>query len=158
MEILNIAENKNFKKLDDRTYLIVNTGRIVHIDNFDDDMILHHYGKIEVFEPGLLCVDKKRNSVTVFFLTNDGKKLFEAKATEMEEMENRIYDMHAYGCSSGVLVTYWFYDQTHFYEYYTYNGAKIMSNDFDKIKEKVDKFEQGLPVYKNSSKDDSLQL
>ena len=156
MEILNIVKNKNFRELDKDTYLSVNTGKIIHIDNYDEDMKLYNYGKIATYKSGLLCVDKKRNSIRVFFITNNGKKLFETKVLDMQEMENTIYDINAHACSSGVLVCFEDYKHKCYYEYYTYNGAKVTSSDFNDIKEKIDAFESNTPIFTNINNEEDL--
>ena len=50
-----------------------------------------------------------------------------------------------------MLVSYKYYYGEE-YVYYTYNNAEIHAYTFDKIKDKIDKFEQNLGLYYNENK------
>lgn len=148
MKILNNCENKNFKKCDKNTYENINNGVKYSINNDDINYFYGDHYQIATYPSGLLLVKKSANEISLKFIKNNGEVLFDVKRDELVEMENNIYDINAIVCSSGVLVSYKYYHSEE-YAYFTYNNAEMHAYTFDKIKDKVDKFEQNLGLYYN---------
>ena len=151
MKILNQCENKNFKKCDKNTYENLNNSERISLNNDNINYCMGDHCQIATYPSGLLLVKKSANEISLKFVNNNGEVLFDIKRDELVEMQNNIYDINALVCSSGVLVAYKYYYGEE-YVYYTYNNAEIHAYTFDKIKDKIDKFEQNLGLYYNENK------
>lgn len=148
MKILSNCDNKNFKKYENNTYENINNGLKISLKKDDINYCFGDHCHIDTYPSGLLMVYKSSNRIDVKFVNNNGEILFDLSRDELEEMSNNIYDINAIVCSSGVLVSFKYYHGEE-YVYYTYNNAELHSYTFEKIKEKVNKFEENLGLYYN---------
>lgn len=105
---------------------------------------------VKFYPSGALITEKKNAEINIIFINNKNEKIVNIKRDELNEMENTIYDINASVCSTGVLVAYKHYDQSHEFEYYTYSGALMKDKDMDKLKAKIDKYETGFGIYFNT--------
>lgn len=151
MKILNQCKNKNFKEYDKNTYENLNNSEKISLNNDNINYCMGDHYQIATYPSGLLMIYKSAYKIEIKFMNNNGEMLFDLTRDELEEMSNTIYDINALVCSSGVLVSYKHYYGEE-YVYYTYNNAEIHAYTFDKIKDKIDKFEQNLGLYYNENK------
>lgn len=161
MNFLSQSQNKHFYF--SGSNCLFNTNSEVCI-RYIDPKVNYDLGEessVKFYPSGALITEKKNSEINIIFIKNNNEKIVNVKRNELIEMENNIYDINASVCSTGVLVSYEHYDQSHEYEYYTYNGGVIKDRDFDKLKDKVDKFESNFGIYYNTKqpqKQDSFIL
>ena len=146
MKFLTQTENNNFKVEYDCLFNIRIKTCLKEI-NKDVNYYLGEDDSVRLYTSGALLTSKRVNNVKISFVKNDGEQLFAIEERDLNEMENRIKDINAYVCATGVLVAYEFYHEGNIFDYYTYNGAKISNNNLDKLINKIDKYEQTLGIY-----------
>ena len=161
MNFLSQSQNKHFYFSGPNCLFNTNSEVCIrYIDpkvNYD----LGEESSVKFYPSGALITEKKNSEINIIFIKNNNEKIVNVQRDELIEMENNIFDINASVCSTGVLVSYELYDQSHEYEYYTYNGGVIKDRDFDNLKEKVDKFESSFGIYYNTKqpqKQDSFMM
>lgn len=146
MKFLTQTENKNFKVEYDCLFNIRVKTCLKEI-NKDVNYFLGEDDSVRLYTSGALLTSKTVSEIKISFVKNDGEQLFCIEEKELNEMENKIKDINAYACSTGVLVAYEFYHGANIFDYYTYNGATLSNNDLDKLIKKIDKYEETLGIY-----------
>lgn len=106
MEILNQMQNGNFEIIDKNKIKNVHTGEIIKgatqlLNDYMGDHVL-----IETYSSGVLAVRKQSYQIDIKFIKNNGDALIDLSLDDLNEMDNKIYDVNAIVCSSGVLVAY----------------------------------------------------
>lgn len=150
MEILNQMQNGNFEIIDKNKIKNVHTGEIIKgatqlLNDYMGDHVL-----IETYSSGVLAVRKQSYQIDIKFIKNNGDALIDLSLDDLNEMGNKIYDVNAIVCSSGVLVAYNFFKGDR-YVYYTYSGAQIPARDFDDLRARIAYFEADpAPTYTNT--------
>ncbi len=99
---------------------------------------------VKFYASGALFTFKKQYNIDIFFVKNDGKKLFEHKANGTFKTQNNIYDINTVVCDNGVLVTTQHHDGTFDFDYYLYNGIRVYDCDIEKLKSKIGKIEKHI--------------
>ena len=149
MKTISEGENKTFKKMNNDCYSNTLTDETITADNSNNNDYFNDSTTIRVYRSGLLYVSKKNYMINIYFLKNDGTKLFDITKKDMSEMANDVHDINAMVCNSGVLVVCNYYDGDE-YVYHTYNGALIKANNFDTLRKRVEYFESNpREVYDN---------
>lgn len=148
MKFLNLTTNKRFYY--SGKGCLFNTNKencLIYVDENDVDYTLGEENSVQFYPSGAKITQKKNHSIYITFFKNNGDTLFTVSKKELNEMENTIYDINAYACMSGVLVSTEYYGNKFKYEYYLYNGTCLTETDFDKLNKKVNKYEELVGMY-----------
>lgn len=152
MKTISERDNKIFKKVNNECYINTLTGEKITADNSNNNPYFNDETTIRVYSSGLLYVSKKNYVINIYFVKNDGTKLFDIRKSDMAEMANDVHDINAMVCNSGVLVVCNYYDGDE-YVYHTYNGALIKASNFDALKKRVEYFESNPRVVYDNGRD-----
>lgn len=146
MEFLALEENKNFYYDGKDSWFNVNTNEKV-MKEVDVNLFFGNEASIKFYSTGALVTYKIFNFLKIYFIRNDGKRLFTFEPQDIHKMDNRYTYVSGYGCKSGILIGCQYEDGSSSYEYHTYNGVVIRSNDFCDLDKKINKFEEKLKSY-----------
>ena len=103
---------------------------------------LNQQKSVKIFKTGALLSVKSNEQISYLFIKNNGVQLFKIQETELNEMENNIYDILAYPCVSGVLVVTQYYDKTFHMDYFTYTGSKFSGSNLIELDKRVRAYEK----------------
>lgn len=146
MHPLSQSENKNFYFSGKGNLFNRNSENcLLHIkDNIDrsiEDVDLYFYPS------GALYEEKNSAGICLIYFMNNSERLFTIKKEELNEKSNRIYDINAIACGTGVLVAYRYYDKKEYYEYYLYNKTMICDSDLANLQKRVKAYEHLFGIY-----------
>lgn len=146
MEFLSQEKNENFYYDGKDSWFNVNTNeRVMKEVSFEP--YRGDEASIRFYSTGALVTYKIFNFLKIYFVRNDGKRLFNFEPEDVHKMEKRFTYVAGYGCGTGVLLSLQYEDNSSHYEYHTYGGVVIRSNDFCDLVKKVNKFEEKMNVY-----------
>lgn len=146
MKFLNLSENRNFYI--NYNYIVnANTNKLITFVDKNVDILRGELSEVKTYSSGVMTVLKKDYSIKIEFFKNNAKRLFTLYKGELNEMENRVFDINAYACSSGVLVATIYYGDFKQYDYYLYKGGVIESFDLEELSQKVDEYEKDFGFY-----------
>lgn len=146
MKYLNLTQNHNFY-IKNNYIINANTNQPIAVVDKEIDILRGELSDIKTYSSGIMTVLKKNYSIKIEFFKNNAKKLFTIYKDELNEMENQIFDINAYACSSGVLVATTFFNNFEKYDYYLYKGGVIESYNLDELSQKVDEYENDFGFY-----------
>ena len=106
MKFLNQTQNKHFYYSGKGCLFNTNSENcLIYIDETDVDYTRGEECSAYFYPSGAKITEKKNHSIYITFFKNNGETLFTVNKKELNEMENRIFDINAYVCGSGVLVS-----------------------------------------------------
>lgn len=147
MKFLTITNNPNFIYKEDGTLFASNQPYPLDKIQPNTNPYFYNDSRVSIFSSGALVVKKIAHEIEVCFYTNDGKRLFQEKAIELDDIGAEIYDIDGAVCSSGVIVDKNYGRDDHDYIYYLYNGSTMKDRDIYKLIEKVDRYENSLGIF-----------
>ena len=95
MKTISERDNKIFKKVNNECYINTLTGVKITADNSNNNPYFNDETTIRVYNSGLLYVSKKNYGINIYFVKNDGTKLFDIRKSDMAEMANDVHDINA---------------------------------------------------------------
>jgi len=144
MKILEECENKHFYY--SGKGCLFNTNSENCIAYFKDNDTSK---KIQFFESGALITKKTSNDIHISFTRNNNDRIVDIHKTDLLDMSNEIYDINATVYATGILIDVQNYEKKSAYEYILYNGMSFRDTNFDRLKTRVEDYEELIGFYFN---------